>query len=204
MTAVLAVGVRRVAQAAPRTRSRLAAATAACLAFALSALYDWHWQMSALAIAFIVLAAMLAARSAPPGMRAKRLRTPARVAAAAVCVAAMVATALPLADASGVRSSQESYGARELDSALADAQRARAAEPYAGAPNMQEALVLERLGRYDEAALAAREATVADPTNWRTWLTLSRIDALRGEASEATAAYERARSLNPRSLLFRR
>jgi Flp pilus assembly protein TadD len=62
--------------------------------------------------------------------------------------------------------------------------------------------VLEALGDLDEAAVAAREATDREKTNWRNWLTLSRIEAERGRAPEAVRAYERAASLNHHSLLF--
>jgi len=64
------------------------------------------------------------------------------------------------------------------------------------------ALVLERLGRFDEAAAAARLATEKESTNWRTWLTLSRIEAERGQARSSLAAFQRAKQLNPRSGVF--
>jgi hypothetical protein len=39
--------------------------------------------------------------------------------------------------------------------------------------------------------------------NWQTWLTLARIDAERGVYRPAINALDRARSLDPRSNLFR-
>ena len=63
------------------------------------------------------------------------------------------------------------------------------------------ALIEERRGRFDRTAAAA-DATDAEPTNWRTWAILARIEARRGRAEAATRAYVEAQSLNPRSFLF--
>lgn len=62
--------------------------------------------------------------------------------------------------------------------------------------------MLELDGDLDAAAAAALEATRDEPTNWRTWLVLSRLQARRGNAAESVEAYRKARSLNPRSQLF--
>ena len=62
--------------------------------------------------------------------------------------------------------------------------------------------MLELRGDFDGAAAAARAATADEPTNWRTWLVLSRIEAYRGDAQASVAAYREAESLNPRSTLF--
>jgi Flp pilus assembly protein TadD len=69
---------------------------------------------------------------------------------------------------------------------------------------MQEALILERRGDLHAAAAAARAATDAETTNWRTWFVLSRVKEKQGDRAAAHRAYEEARSLNPRSALFTR
>ncbi|MCL4287909.1 MAG: tetratricopeptide repeat protein, partial [Thermoleophilia bacterium] len=69
-------------------------------------------------------------------------------------------------------------------------------------PYLQQALVFELGGDYDEAAQAATRATEEEPTNWRNWFVLSRIEAERGDPKAAVAAFGEARSLNPKSLLF--
>ena len=53
---------------------------------------------------------------------------------------------------------------------------AETVEPY-GDPETQQALVLERSGELAAAATAASDATRSEPTNWRTWLLLSGIEA---------------------------
>ena len=64
--------------------------------------------------------------------------------------------------------------------------------------------MLELQGNLDAAATAARAATEDEPTNWRTWLVLSRIETYRGESAAGVVAYREARDLNPRSPLFDR
>jgi len=63
--------------------------------------------------------------------------------------------------------------------------------------------VLEHLGELPAAGAAAGAATEREPTNWRSWLVRSRIEAERGRAAAAVRAYRRARSLNPHHSLFR-
>ncbi|MDQ3630150.1 MAG: hypothetical protein M3417_02495, partial [Actinomycetota bacterium] len=52
------------------------------------------------------------------------------------------------------------------------------------------------------AAAAAKAATADEPTNWRTWFVLARIEARRGEATAAVTALRKAQRLNPRSPLL--
>ena len=59
-------------------------------------------------------------------------------------------------------------------------------------------------GDFRSAVAAARTATEEEPTNWRTWLALSRLEARTGDAEAALAAFREARRLNPRSPLIRR
>ena len=63
--------------------------------------------------------------------------------------------------------------------------------------------MLESEGDLEGAAAAAREATEKEPTNWRTWLVLARIEAEAGNVNEAIEAYEHAHALNPLSDFLR-
>jgi cytochrome c-type biogenesis protein CcmH/NrfG len=49
---------------------------------------------------------------------------------------------------------------------------------------------------------AARRATADAPTDWQTWLILSRLEVETGHPGLAVRAYRRARADNPRSPLF--
>jgi cytochrome c-type biogenesis protein CcmH/NrfG len=69
-------------------------------------------------------------------------------------------------------------------------------------PDLQRALVLELMGRYAQAIGPARDAARASSRDWRTWLVLSRLQAEAGRPGPSVAGYERAKSLNPRSVVF--
>ncbi len=202
--AVLAGGARAAWRAAPAERSLLAAALAGCLAFCLTAGVDWIWQIPVLAVALLLLASLLVVPGRPPPGEAGKaaLKLPARVAFCLLAFAAIVAIAIPLTSLGELRESEREARDGNLAGALAAARSAQNAEPAAASPHLQEALVLERAGALAPAAEAAREATERGETDWRTWLVLARIEAQRGNAAAAVAAYRTARSLNPESPLF--
>jgi O-antigen ligase/polysaccharide polymerase Wzy-like membrane protein len=203
---VLVGGGREVLRAGPGGRSPLAAALAGCVAFCLTAAFDWMWQIPVLPFAFLLLAAVLVTVRAPEGAadRAPAFGLPLRLGFAAVAIVAIVATAIPLASASLVRQSKADAREGDTTAALAAARSAENAQPSAATPRLQEALLLETEGNLAEAASAAAVAVERESTNWRTWLVLSRIEARRGRAAAAVADYRRARSLNPHSELFDR
>jgi O-Antigen ligase len=202
--AVLGCGAARALRASDRARrGAYAAATAGCAAFAVAAALDWAWELTVLPVAFLLLAAAVTSVEPPaPRTRDGDRRGLQRSALAALSVAAVVVIALPLGVTSLVRESQAAVNADDLGGALDEARSAGSIQRSAATPPLQEALVLELAGDLDAAAAEARDATEAEPTNWRTWLVLSRIEARRGEVPASIDAYRRARSLNPRSPLF--
>ncbi|MEX2447750.1 MAG: hypothetical protein WD404_03285, partial [Solirubrobacterales bacterium] len=208
-------GGRAAIRGDPRERAWLAAALAGCFAFCLTAGFDWHWQIPVLPVAFLLLAAVLVssggrpAESDPAGEaagaapdRAPPLRLPPRLGFALVALASIAAIAIPLASTSLLRQSEAAAREGDLAEALRDARSAQNVQPDAAGPRLQQALVLEQMGALGAAASAARAATEREPTNWRTWLVLSRIEAERGRAAAAVRAYRRARSLNRHFSLF--
>jgi hypothetical protein len=207
---VLVGGGRETVRAAARGRPQLAAALAGCVAFALTAGFDWHWQIPVLPVAFLLLASALVGGGAWPrrdregdsGTRRPALGLPARLGFVAVALAAIAAIAIPLASTDLLRRSQADARAGDLRGALEAARGAQNAQPGAAGPRLQQALVLEEAGDLPAAAAAARAATAREETNWRNWLVLARIEAERGRAAAAVGAYRRARSLNPRLSLF--
>jgi len=207
---VLAIGAARALRSPPAIRLPLAAATAGCAAFAVAAGLDWMWELAALAIIFMLLAAVAVEgwASESGGAAAARRRARGRwavgrrIAVAGLSIAALFAIGPPLLGAWSIRDSQIKATSGDLSAAVEEARSAADAQPYAATPQLQEALVLELQGKLDLAASAAREATRKESTNWRTWLTLSRIEAERGRAKAALDAYREARSLNPRSGAF--
>ncbi len=205
---VIAFGVSRVLRAAGEDRAYLAAAVAAAAAFAVAAALDWAWELTVIPVTVLLVGAAILARepavepdrreggSARPSTKLPRLT----LAVLAVPALALLSTSLIALYA--LSDSRDDFRGGQLEAALDSARKAQDLQPWSAAASLQEALVLERLGTLDEAASSALDATEKEPTNWRNWLILSRIEAQRGNASGAVDAYSRAESLNPRSTLF--
>ncbi|HET8863309.1 MAG TPA: O-antigen ligase family protein [Solirubrobacterales bacterium] len=186
-------------------RSALAAALAGCVAFCVTATFDWMWQLPVLPVALLMLSAVLLSggRRVEWGTR-KGLPLGLRIGTAATAFAAIVAIAIPLASTSLVRSSEADAREGDLSAALEEARTAQNVQPGAASPRLQQALVLEAQGEFSAASEAARAAAEREPTNWRIWLVSSRIEAEDGRPAAAVHAYGKARSLNPLSPIFDR
>ncbi len=204
LVAVLGFGARKVVSAASSERAALAAALAGAFAFFVTAAIDWSWQMPVLPAAMLMLAAGVVMAGAPALTMGSMRSLPFRITFAVVALAAIFAIAIPLAATSLVRSSEAAARSGDLPQALEDARSAQNVEPFAATPRLQESLVQELQGNLAAAARSATAATERESTNWRTWLVLSRVEAERGRAKAAVAAYVKAKSLDPLSPLFAR
>jgi O-antigen ligase len=204
--AILGLGVVRALRAPPTLRVALAAATGGCLAFVSAALTDWMWELSVLPAIFVALAAIAVTggeKSAP--REASGSRWPLRAAIGAVAlvtVAILVVNAMTLTTTENVQDSQALARDGQLSPALDKAEHAASVENFAASPPLQQALVLEQDGKIAPAAAAAQQATDNEPSNWRNWVVLSRLEARLGRDQAAVDAYRTAKSLNPRSPLF--
>jgi hypothetical protein len=201
---ILIGGGRAAFGAAPADRSLLAAALAGCVAFCITATFDWMWQIPVLAVALLLLASVLVTAPGGESNEASPFRLPLRAAFAVCALAIVVAIAIPLASTTLVRQSQADAKEGDISAALSAARSAQNAQPDAATPRLQQALLFETEGNLPLAATAARGATERESTNWRTWLVLSRVEAERGRADAAVRDYRKARSLNPNSSLFAR
>jgi hypothetical protein len=203
--AVLALGAIRAIRSSSELRLGLAAATAGCSVLIAGASVDWLWELGALQVAFLALAAVAVAGgdvephgpSSGPERRSWMARHLPAAAVIAVSVAAIVAIAIPLAGRSAVDASRSDAGNGQLEHALAQARVAERLQPYAATPLIQQALVLEQAGDLDGAVEAATDATAREATNWRVWLILSRLEAKNEDPDASLDAYRTARSLNP-------
>ena len=207
VAAPFVVGIRRLRTARAGGRMLLAGALGACAAFAAAAAIDWAWELTVLPVAFLLLAAAVVARpSRDEVTRTEGGIAPglARFVLPALAVAGGIAILIPMAGSEAIRDSQASVTAQNLPGALGDARTAGDIEPFSASPSLQQALVLELQGDVDGAVAAARQATEDEPTNWRTWLVLSRLEAKNDNPAESVAAYREARDLNPNSPLFDR
>jgi Tfp pilus assembly protein PilF len=115
----------------------------------------------------------------------------------------LIAIGVPLASTTALRRSQTAAAGGDTATALLDARAAERVEPDAAAPRLQEALVLELRRDFSGALVAVSRATSYEPLNWQAWLVRSRLEAEAGEPGAALASYRRAKSLNPRSVVFR-
>jgi O-Antigen ligase len=214
---VLAAAVRAVSRSEHDDRARAAGATAALLAFAVSAIVDWVWQLPVLPAAFLLLAAtvlvpvsragsgtVLARGAEPERIATTRPSLALRAGLVTAALACLAAIAIPLATATAVRRSQAAVLQGDYSLALSDARSGTRIEPGAASAQLQVALVLELRHDIPDALRAALNATRDEPENWSGWLVLSRLQAESGRSRASVASYRRARSLNPRSPLFQR
>lgn len=203
---LLATAVMRSLRGPPGIRTWIAAAAGGLAAFMTAAAFEWVWEMGAIACAAMVLGAVVVTGLADTAIVDDLPDPPRpllpRVVVALLAVAAIGALAVPLAGALATRESRNAATDGRFVAALQAARTAERTQPYAATPHLQRALVLEQAGALPNAAAAAKAATADEPTNWRTWFVLARIDARRGEAAAAVEALRAAKRLNPRSPLL--
>ncbi|HEY8082572.1 MAG TPA: O-antigen ligase family protein [Solirubrobacterales bacterium] len=202
--AVLGIGGSRALRAPPDERLLLAAATAGSAGFAMAAALDWVWQIAALSVAFMLLAAVAVSGYSLPDPTRRRRRSNRRnrnlmlrAAVVVVGITALLTIWFPLRGATALRQSQIDAGHGDLAAALQQAHDAADAQSYAASPLLQEALILEQQGKLRPAASAAASATRKEGDEWRTWFILARIEAERGRIGHALRAYDRAHRLYP-------
>jgi hypothetical protein len=199
--AVLVMAFRRTRRAPPEIRVALAGATAACAAFATAAALDWSWELPVIPVAVMFLIAAIATCERPTVERAGGAQR-SRFGFVAAALLGAIAVALPLPGQLLIRSSQDSFNSGNLLQALDRAEAASDWQPWAAAPLVQEALVLEQDGQLQTAQRAATEAVRHEPGNWRNWYVLARLAFHLGDTATARHAAEIARELNPRSPLL--
>jgi tetratricopeptide (TPR) repeat protein len=195
-------GGARVLASRGRRRSQLAAALAGATVLWATSIFDWMWKIPVVPIATLLLLAIVLTAGDEGTEEPAPLPPAWRVGVAAASLLAVVAIAIPFASTSLIRQSQSDAREGDVAGALADARSAQNVQPGAATPRVQEALLLESEGDLGPAEEAARAATEREPTNWKTWLLLSRIEAQRGKPDAALADFRTARSLDPLSSIF--
>lgn len=199
-------------RAAPHPqRERYAALTAAMLAFAVGAAFDWFWEIAALgAVFFLAGGVAVAARCtqiAEDPRREARASEGRRygLAVAGLAVAWIAAIALigPLLVEREIEASQAAAAREDIGAAVDHAGNARTIEPWAASPFVQLGLLAERQGEYDLAAEHFAHAIEREDRNWQWFYLRSRVEHAAGDEEAAQADLERARELNPRSECLR-
>ncbi len=199
LTAIwVTIAARR--RARRRVSAGAAAASAAVLVvYVAFASVDWMWQSTAVTVLAL---AMIAAAGARLGSRNRllgwRLRVPVVLFAAAAC-AVQLPGLLSMID---IRRSQQAERGQRANVALALANDAVGAAPWAASPYEQRGLILEAAGRYAAAAENLRRATENEPTNYAHWLILARIETEQGRLASAAHDLQQAHRLRPLSTVF--
>jgi hypothetical protein len=205
-------GARRSLRASSDVRVLVATATAMVAGFCAAAAFDWVWQMGVIPMITLLVAAVIvadlgepvaSAASGPQTTASKRRLTTTRVLLGSAAIIAIALIAIPLASTVAVRSSQAAAARGQLTQALADANSAQQLQPGAASPRLQRALLLEQLGDVSGAEQAITEAIQREPDNSQLWLVASRIATELGHAKQALADWQRAKSLDPTSVIFR-
>ncbi len=195
----LAVGVRRVRHS---DDAAAAALLAAAVGFLLAASIDWMWQLTAVGAVGVLCLGLLTGSGGARAYRPAASSPIARVAIAALGVAAIAAQAPPLLSQLHLDDSQAAAAAGRLNVAAADARRAHVLQPWAASPLLQLALVEEQLGDLGQAEASVRRALARDRSDWRIWLVAARIETKAGRVARARRSLAEARRLNPRSPIF--
>jgi tetratricopeptide (TPR) repeat protein len=207
----IVVAVRRARRSEGPERALIAALGASFVAYAVGAGIDWMWELTVVSVVGLVLLGLLTG----PATHERRRPQPAapvrtrvrRVPVVAVALASVwlliCAQAVPLLAHVKIGDSQEAARRGDRTNALVDASAARKLEPWASSPYLQVALVLEDVGDLRGARTWIGYAIERDRNDWRLWLVAARIETKQGAIKAARASLARAKSLNPRSPLFR-
>jgi hypothetical protein len=208
----LVVAVRRTRAAPTEDKPAVAALAATFFAFVLVVATDWAWDLTVIAVVGIACLGLLVGpatlfpeRTAPQPFSLRRARRGWgwRGLAVAGMLALVVAQALPLLTERRIRDSQTALKDGDADRALSLAREARDFQPWAASAHLQIGLVQEHEGELTAADDSVMEAIDRDPSDWQLWAVASRIEQAQGDLDAARNSFDRARELNPRSLLFR-
>ena len=181
---VAALGVPLVA-ARRRPRPLLLGAYAAFLAHVG---IDWDWELTAIALAGVLLGASFVLESREEGARVR-----ARPLWAGVALVLVVASAVTLAGALSLERARDSLREGRTEDARERARQATRLAPWSTDAALVEAEARLALGDGPGARATAREALELDAREWRLWALLARAS----DGAERERALARARSLNP-------
>ena len=198
---LLLCGVALAARAArARDPVRSAGPIAGLAVFGVHAGVDWDWEIPALTLVAVLLAALLVALAEPP--RAAALRRAGRIAVAApvAAVAALLAVGLRAATLTETGRSllpvtADRIDDRRFDRARSALERARSLTPDPE-PAQLEAILLVNHGRVGESVRLLEGVVRDEPRNSAAWALLAAARELDG-APGARAARERAQELAP-------
>jgi hypothetical protein len=158
--------------------------------FAISAGFDWMWELTAVtALGLSAIGVMLASQA--ERVRRGAMRPAVRAGAVVLAVLAVASQVPGLISTARERESTDRLAEGETASALTLADEAIDAEPWSSSAYLQRAAVEVVDGRLSEASADAKEAVERDPESWRPWFALVQIELARGDDEAAERAFSR-------------
>jgi hypothetical protein len=202
-------------------RALLAACQAAVIAFVVHISIDWDWDMTAITVAFLLLAGVSAAyvsRQGVVGQRRRAARAGAgpvrrqapptatsvpsrglRLLATAVILFAVACWALPYLAERATATAQDQLSRGQLAQAEAAARRAAALDPLAVDPLLTLAAAQAQNGDPEAAAATLEQAVRLQPDNYEPYYQMGNLQLRSfGDETAAREWYRKALELNPR------
>lgn len=174
-------------------RSRYTAAAAgAFVAWAITSVLDWHWEMVGVTMTALLVGSvgLLAAERGRSGGLASR----ARLVLLVVGVTLSVMSVVSLVGNQALFAGRNALARKDWGSARFHSDRARQLLPWSHEPNLALGDAEAGLGDREAALEAYRDAVATDPRNWAAWLRLAQV----ASGAERSAAYAKVHTLNPR------
>ncbi len=199
------IGLMAWQRSAGAEHERTAVLLAVALAFAVSAAFDWFWELPGLgAVFFLAAGALLSSRCEQLGAEDEEVGIPDSgrrywliglgLVTAWISAAALVA---PLLVSREITASQNAAASDDLASAQNHAENARSIEPWAASPYIQLGLLDELRGDYRNASQRFSDAIDREDRNWQLYFLRARVERRLGNHGAARADTAKARKLNP-------
>jgi O-antigen ligase len=194
--------------AAGNQRELCAALLAAMTAFAITAAFDWFWEIAALGAVFFLAAGVLVGvrcaqlSAGATGRRGDGRRYGLAVSGLAIAWIAAIGLIGPLLVQHELKSSQHAAADGDLAGAVSHAGTARSIEPWAASPYVQLGLLAQLQDEYPVATERLTQAIEREDRNWQLYYLRSKVEHEAGEPTQAQADLARAHALNPLETCF--
>lgn len=178
-------------------RPARAGAVAVFLAGLTAASIDWMWEIPAAFAPVVVAAALLTGSALGPRVSRSSGRFGIGIATLLIGWVAILASASTFLMEVKLQDSRDAFDRGNVGGAIDDARVASALQPWAAAPRLQEARLLEIQGDLVGAERAATAAIARSPDDWVVWDATARIRLARDNLPGFYEAMGRALSLRP-------
>jgi O-antigen ligase len=189
-------------------RELCAALLAAMTAFAITAAFDWFWEIAALGAVFFLAAGVLVGvrcaqlSAVATGRKGDGRRYGLAVSGLAIAWIAAIGLVGPLLVQHELKSSQHAAADGDLAGAVSHAGTARSIEPWAASPYVQLGLLAQLQGEYPVASERLTQAIEREDRNWQLYYLRSKVEHEAGEPTRAQADLAQAQELNPLETCF--